>query len=56
MTNFEKYISELTPEQFADSMILNCDGCPAYPCEIDGDIGTECVEELINWCNQEVDE
>ena len=32
MTNYERYINELTEEKFIDLMILNCDACPIYPC------------------------
>ena len=53
MTNFEKYIQSLTIEEFVDSMILNCDGCPAFPCKADS-IGTECAEELKSWCEEEI--
>jgi len=31
MTNFEKYISNLTQDKLIDSMILNCDGCQYIP-------------------------
>ena len=53
MTNFEKYVQNLTEAQFVESMILNCDGCQAYPCAVaDDDIATgmECSEELLAWC------
>ena len=50
MNNFEKFISELTLEQFCDMMILNCDGCPAYPCKSGVMFGSECYDELMKWC------
>jgi len=55
MTNFEKYISSLTQDKFIDSMILNCDGCPAYPCCDDNteDNGLDCEERLRDWCEEE---
>ena len=57
MTNFEKYLKDLTAEKFADSMILNCDGCPAYLCtgssSTDPTEGIDCYENLLSWCNQE---
>lgn len=56
MTNFEKYISNLTQDKFIDSMILNCDGCPAYPCNdenITEDNGIDCEEKLRDWCETE---
>jgi len=52
-TNFEKYRRELTQEQFIDSMILNCDGCPTgspvCSCGAIIDGGT-CEEILREWC------
>ena len=36
MTNFEYYKQEITQEEFIQSVLLNCDGCPAYPCGLDG--------------------
>lgn len=59
MTNFEKYIQELTVERFVGSMILNCGECPAHPCAVAGDqiaTGTECQEILLMWCNAEQDD
>ncbi len=57
MTNFDKYIENLTVEKFVDSMLCNCDGCPAYPCSGDTSTdpteGIECYENLLNWCEQE---
>jgi len=56
MTNFEKYINSLTQDKFIDSMILNCDGCPAYPCNdenITEDNGLDCEEKLRDWCEIE---
>lgn len=58
MTNFERYRQNLTEAQFVESMVLNCDGCPAYPCAVaDDDIATgiECYEELLAWCEAEED-
>ena len=53
MTNFEYYKQEITQEEFIQSVLLNCDGCPAYPCGLDGIIdGGECQEELEKWCNE----
>ena len=49
MNNFEKFINELTLEQFCDIMILNCDSCPNYPCDCDKTIGSECYDELMKW-------
>ena len=52
-TNFEKYRRELTQEQFIDSMILNCDGCPigSPVCSCDAIIvGETCEEILREWC------
>lgn len=57
MTNFERYKEELTQEQFINSMILNCDGCPVYPCNdenITEDNGLDCEEKLLSWCEEEV--
>lgn len=53
MTNFEKYKENLTAEKFADSMIFNCDSCPAYPCTGDPTDGTECYDNLFAWCMEE---
>ncbi len=57
MTNFEKYISDLTQDKFIDSMILNCDGCPVYSCCGDSNStevnGIDCEERLRNWCEGE---
>lgn len=55
MTNFERYKQELTQEEFIQSMILNCDGCPVYPCKYYGGIvnGMEREEELERWCEEE---
>lgn len=55
MTNFERYIDELTQDKFIDSMILNCDVCPVDDCDMDGEIalGNECEEMLKNWCESE---
>lgn len=53
MTNFEKYRSSLTQDKFIDSMILNCDCCPAYPCNdeyITEDNVLDCEEKLRDWC------
>ena len=50
MNNFEKFINDLTLEQFCDMMILNCDGCPAYPCKFGVTTGEECYDELKRWC------
>ena len=57
MTNFEKYINNLTQNSFIQSMILNCDGCPVYPCDSDDmpTTGIECEEYLEQWCNEESD-
>lgn len=54
MTNFERYVNSLTQDKFIDSMILNCDGCPAYPCGEDGteDNGLDCEERLRDWCEE----
>lgn len=54
-TNYEWYIDNLTQEKFIDSMILNCDGCPAYPCGESGtaDDGITCYEKLSEWCETE---
>lgn len=54
MTNFEHYVNNLTEENFIDSMILNCDGCPAANiCELDGIIdGLECRDKLEEWCEE----
>lgn len=48
-TNFEKYRRELTQEQFIDSMILNCDGCPTS-CRAAIIDGGTCEEILREWC------
>ncbi len=54
MTNFEKYKEELTLSKFVDSMILNCDVCPVYPCRDElHDVGDECSKELFGWCGEE---
>lgn len=57
MTKFKEYIRWLTAEKFADSMSLNCMGCPAYPCttstEDIPDTGDECYERLLAWCNED---
>ncbi len=54
-TNYEWYIDNLTQEKFIDSMILNCDGCPAYPCgESETAVdGITCYEKLSEWCETE---
>lgn len=51
MNNFEKFINNLTLEQFCDMMICNCDGCPNYPCQLCNDIieGIDCYNELMRW-------
>lgn len=56
MTNFEKYKENLSAERFADSMILNCGGCPAYPCTDSPTDGTECYDNLLAWCMEDVEE
>lgn len=56
MTNFEKYISSLTQDKFIDSMILNCDACPAYPCNDEynrEDNVLDCMDKLRDWCETE---
>jgi len=56
MTNFEKYISSLTQDKFINSMILNCDGCPVYPCNDEyntEDNGLDCMDKLRDWCEEE---
>lgn len=58
MTNFEQYVNSLTQDKFIDLMILNCDGCPVYPCCGDSEDTTEvngidCEERLRNWCEGE---
>ena len=53
MTNYERYINELTEEKFIDLMILNCDACPIYPCNIENlteDNGLDCYSRLKDWC------
>lgn len=56
MTKFEKFKENLTQDAFVDMMILNCGGCPAYPCWLDSDDmpvdGTQCAEALEEWCNE----
>ena len=55
MTNFEKYKQDLTEEIFIDATILNCDGCPCFPCmEELPTCGTECEEQLQKWCDEAV--
>ena len=46
MTNFEKYVNSLTQDKFIDSMILNCDGCPVYPCNDEYDTEDNGLEEV----------
>jgi len=56
MTNFEKYVNSLTQDKFIDSMILNCDGCPANPCNDEHDTennGLDCLYKLRDWCERE---
>ena len=52
-TNFQKYLDELDQNAFIQSMILNCDGCPAYPCDCDDCSGVECEDQLVKWCEEE---
>lgn len=55
MTNFEKYKEKLNKKQFIQSMILNCDGCPVYPCGLEDIVdGGECEEKLEEWCDEYV--
>ena len=54
MTNFEQYLENLTEDKFIDSMILNCDGCPAFPCDEENetsDNGYDCEVNLREWCS-----
>ena len=52
MNNFEKFINNLTMEQFCDMIACSCGICPIYPCDNDDAIiiSTECYEKLMKWC------
>jgi len=56
MTNYEQYISSLTQDKFIDVMLLNCDSCPAYPCNDKyntEDNVLDCLDKLRDWCKEE---
>lgn len=61
MTNFEKFLQNLTLDTFLNIMLNNCDSCPNYPCSVSEDsessyMFNSCYFNLKDWCLTETGE